>query len=104
MPREDSVHDLRDHRVVVANDARKYRTALTQPRHEVLAQLIFYSPGPETLFGERTSAQFAESPAKTHGGTPKENSLMRIILLGDAVSFSVVRYRFSVAQFLHALV
>src|ERR1700687_5111940 len=68
MPREDRVHNLRHHRVVVSNDARKYRAALAQPRHQVLAQLIFHPARAETLCSERTLAQFAESPGGTHGG------------------------------------
>src|SRR5882762_11703742 len=70
MPREDRVHDLRHHRIVVSNDARKYRAALAQPRHQVLAQLIFHPPRAETLCSERTLAQLAESPGETHGGNP----------------------------------
>src|ERR1700674_5427749 len=68
MPREDRVHDLRNHRVVVPNDARKYRAALAQPRHQVLAQLIFHPARAETLCSEGTLAQFAESPGETHAG------------------------------------
>src|ERR1035441_9694059 len=70
MPREDRVHDLRHHRVVVPHDARKYRLSRTQPRHQVVAQLIFDPPRTETLCGKGTSAQLAQSPGNTHGGTP----------------------------------
>src|SRR3981189_2249788 len=72
MPREDRVHDLRHHRIVVSNDARKYRAALAQPRHQVLAQLIFHPARTETLCSERTLAQLAESPGETHGGKPPQ--------------------------------
>ena len=54
MAREDRVHDLRDYRVIVANDTRKYLAAFAQPRHQVLAQLIFYPSRSEMLGGERT--------------------------------------------------
>src|ERR1035441_9073749 len=70
MPRENRVHDLRHHRVVIPNDARKYRAAIAQPRHQVLAQLIFDPPRTEALCGKGTSAQLAQSPDNTHGGTP----------------------------------
>ena len=72
MPGEDRVHDLRHHRVVVSHDARKYRVTLAQPRHQVLAQLIFYPPRAETLCSERTLAQLAESPGNTHDGNPQK--------------------------------
>ena len=76
MPREDRVHDLRHHRVVVSNDARKYRAAFAQPRHQVLAQLIFYPPRAQTLFSERTLAQLAESPGQNSWWeTPKGKAL-----------------------------
>src|SRR3979411_1332097 len=70
MPRENRIHDLRHHRVVVSNDARKYRAPLAQPRHQVLAQLIFYPPRTATLGSERTLAQLAGKPCETHGGKP----------------------------------
>ena len=95
MPREDRVHDLRHHRVVVADDARKYRAALAQPRHQVLAQLIFDPPRTETLCSERTLAQLAESPGNTHGGTPHGKSLMRIIPPGK-LSVSALSSQLSV--------
>src|ERR1700730_6596512 len=74
MPREDRIHDLRDHRVVVSDDARKYRAPLAQPRHQVLAQLIFHAPRAETLCSESTLAQFAKSPGGTHGGKPPKET------------------------------
>ena len=46
MPRKNRVHDLRHYRIVVSNNAGKYRPALAQPRHQILAQLIFYAPRP----------------------------------------------------------
>src|SRR5258708_5980376 len=77
MPRENCVHNLRHHRVVVANDARKYRAALAQPRHQVLAQLVFYPPRTETLCSERTLAQLAESPGNTHGWNLRSKTALR---------------------------
>src|ERR1700686_5757848 len=82
MPREDRVHDLRHHRVVVSNDARKYRAALAQPRHQILAQLIFDPARAETLCGERTLAQLAESPGETHGGNLRRTALCKKICWG----------------------
>src|ERR1035437_7293541 len=70
MPRENRVPDLRPPRVVIPNDARKYRAAIAQPRHQVLAQLIFDPPRTEALCGKGTSAQLAQSPGNTHSGTP----------------------------------
>ncbi len=76
MPREDRVHDLRPPCVFVPDDTRKYRVALAQPRHQVLAQLIFPPARAETLCSERTLAQFAESPGGTHGGKPPQEEAL----------------------------
>src|SRR5258708_11944100 len=72
MPRQNRVHDLRHYRIVVSDDARKYRAALAQPRHQVFAQLVFHPPRAETLCSKRTLAQLAESPGETHGGKPPQ--------------------------------
>src|SRR5258707_12101545 len=89
MPREHRVHDLRHHRVVVSNNTRKYRTALAQPRHQVLAQLIFHPSRSETLLCKRTLAQFAESSRGTHGGKPpKDTALCRLYRWGTRSAFS----------------
>ena len=56
---EDGVDDLRDDGVVVADDAGKDWAAFAEPRHEVLAQLVFDVPGSEALFSEGTLAQLA---------------------------------------------
>jgi hypothetical protein len=71
MARENRVHDLRNHGVVVSNDAGKYRAAFAQSRHQIFAQFIFDPACAQSLFSEGTSAQFAESPGKTHGGNPQ---------------------------------
>ena len=70
MPRENSIHDLRNNRVVIANDAWKYRSGRAKPGDEVVAQLIFYATAPQTLFGKRTLPQLAQSARKTHDGDP----------------------------------
>lgn len=85
MARENGVDDLRHDCVVVTDDSGKYWAALAQARHQVLAEFIFYAADEKTRFSEWTSAQFAESPGKTHGGNPQMKSLMRIIPLGSAV-------------------
>src|SRR6267143_6555609 len=70
MTRQDCIYDLRHHRIVVTNDPGKNWTALAEPRHQVLAQLVFDSAGREALFREWTFAQLAESLGNTHGGNP----------------------------------
>ena len=89
MPRENRVHDLRYHGVVLSHDARKYWAAFAQARHQVLAQLIFDTPRPETLLCEGTLAQLAESPGGTHGGEPPKEKPEWIIALKEAVSFQL---------------
>ena len=73
MPRQDSVHNLGHHGVVVADDPRKNGavTKIAQPSHQVLAQLIFHSPGAKPFFRKCTTAQLAESLGNTHGGNPQ---------------------------------
>src|SRR5208282_1530716 len=71
MPRQDSIHDLRDHGVVVSNNARENMAAFTQPQYQVLAQLILDMPRSEMLFRKGTSAQLAQSPGKLHRGNPR---------------------------------
>src|ERR1017187_9230976 len=88
MPRQDRVYDLRHHRVVIANDARKYLAAFAQPRHKIVAQFIFYPPRSESLCSKRTLAQLAESPGNTHGRTPTGKSLMPIIPPGKRCQLS----------------
>ncbi len=86
MPRQDRVHDLRHHRVVIAHDARKYRAALAQPRHQVLAQLIFDPPRSEPLCSKRTVAQLAKSPGNIHGTPPLGKALCGLYRRG-AISY-----------------
>ena len=71
MARENGIDDLRHDSVVVTDDSGKYWTAFAQTRHQVFAKFIFYAARAETRFSEGTSAQFAESPGKTHGGNPQ---------------------------------
>src|ERR1700692_1263634 len=64
MPREDRIHDLRHDCVVVADDARKYRDALAEPRRCAVKGLWRNSP---------------RVRAKLMLGTSEGDSLMRII-------------------------
>ena len=43
MARQNGVDDLRHHRVVIADDAGKYRAAFPQSGHQVLAQFVFHA-------------------------------------------------------------
>ena len=72
MARQNRVHDLRHNRVVVAHDAREDGAISLQPVDQVLAQFVFDSTIPQTLFGERTLPQLAKSARKTHDRDPQQ--------------------------------
>ena len=67
---EYRVHDLGDDRIVIADDARKYRTLSLQASYQIFAQFVLDSTIPETLFGEWTWPQLAQSARKTHNRDP----------------------------------
>ena len=67
---EDRVHQLWDHGIVIADDARKYRAVSLQASDQIFAQFVLNSTIPETLFGEWTLPQLAQSARKTHDRDP----------------------------------
>ena len=67
--RENCVHDLRNDRVVVTDDARENRTVLSKLRNQVVAQLVFHTARAQFFFRKGASAQLAEGEGKTHRGT-----------------------------------
>src|SRR5207247_843571 len=48
-----------------------YVPILAQFADKIVAELILYTAGKETLFGEWTLAKFAERPRETHGDNPQ---------------------------------
>src|SRR5438094_1472848 len=69
--RENSVDDLRYDSVFIPHNSRKKRATLAQFADKIVAELILYTAGKETLFGEWTLAKFAERPRETHGDNPQ---------------------------------
>ena len=52
MAREDGVHQLRDHRIVVADDARKERLFPLQTLREVVTDLVAHRPAANLPSGD----------------------------------------------------
>src|SRR2546427_689429 len=73
--RENSVDDLRYDSVFIPHNSRKKRATLAQFADKIVAELILYTAGKETLFGEWTLAKFAERPRETHGDNPQRKQL-----------------------------
>src|SRR5579859_3930743 len=82
VPGKNRVDDLRHDRVVVADDAGKYRgvTAVPQASGEILSQFVFDPPCAQTLFGEGTAAQITQRARKTHERNPQSDNLPRLYL------------------------
>ena len=72
MARQDRVHQLGDNRIVIAHNAGKDGAISLQAVDQVLAQFIFDSTIPQTLLGERTLPQLAQSARKTHDRDPQQ--------------------------------
>src|SRR3954454_3796295 len=66
MTRKNGINNLRNYRVVVANDAGENRAWATQSGGQVFAHFIFHTTRAQALFGEGTLAQVAECPRETH--------------------------------------
>ena len=77
--RENGVDDLRNNRVIVADDAGKNWSVavLAQTRREIIAQFIFHAASAQTFFRKRTAAQFAECARKTHDRKTPEGFQLR---------------------------
>ena len=78
--RQDRVDDLRDHRVLVADDALENLlvTVFAQPCRKIVAEFVLHAPGLQTLFSKWTMAQFAECARKTHEGNPQGQRFSRL--------------------------
>ena len=64
---QDRIHDLRNDRVIVANDAGENADIIvlpTQARDQVVAEFVFHAAGAQTFFGKGTAAQFAKCARK----------------------------------------
>ena len=72
--REDGIHDLWHHGVVVSNNAGKDAgiVVLTQPDDEIVPEFVFHAADAQTFFGKSTAAQFAERARKTHEEPPRQ--------------------------------
>ncbi len=59
--RENGVHDLGHHGVVIADDAGENArvVVLTQADDEVIAEFVFHAACAQTFFGKSAAAQFA---------------------------------------------
>src|SRR5580692_2533474 len=75
MPRKDRIDNLRHNGIVIANNSEEDWSDLAKFRHQVIAQLVLHAAASQLGFGERTVAELAERPRKTHDRkTPRENS------------------------------
>src|SRR5262245_46364793 len=75
MARQNGVNDLRDHRVVVTDNAGKNCCPGAEFRSQVLAQLIFHAATAQEGFGKRTLAKVAKCARRTHEQNPREERL-----------------------------
>src|SRR5204862_2609571 len=75
--RQNRVDDLRNHGVVISDDAGKNRGIVTgaKPGDQIVAQLILHAAGAQFLFGKRAAAQFAEGAGESHRYSRKAVSL-----------------------------
>ena len=55
VPRQDGIHELRHHGVVVTNNAREQRFAPPQLADQVLAHLVFDAAPAQAFFGKFTA-------------------------------------------------
>src|ERR1700677_20790 len=78
MPRQNRIHDLRYHRVFVADDARKDAgvIAISQAGNEIVPEFILHAAGAQPFFGKGTVAQFAERARKTHENPRYKNTFL----------------------------
>lgn len=76
--RQNRIHDLRYHGIVVSDDPGENGATLTQFARQVVAHFVFHAPFQQNLFGKGTLAQLTERARKTHDGKPpQQNSLWR---------------------------
>jgi len=72
VPGKNGIDDLGHHRVFVPYDPGKHRpvAALAQSEYKVVTQFIFDAARAQAIFGEGTTAQFAQGARKTHERNP----------------------------------
>ena len=56
MARQNGIHDLRNHRIVIADDAREQHIFRAQAFNQMLAHLIFHGAPGKPRFGEVSAA------------------------------------------------
>src|SRR5581483_10740225 len=73
MARKNRVNDLGHHRIVIPDDAWKYRGVpiLPQAGDQIFPDFVFDPSSTQTLFGEVAAAQFAQRARNTHERNPQ---------------------------------